>query len=128
MEASKKRELLRKFGEFAMVHLRDRAIEHAERTLAGKWAAPSKLRLQAELAKLTPAQRALVLRVVRCSIDAGIHDFLFAVSELEGANSVAITVEGVDVTSLSDGVYAEHVGTEGWEASFSRYGEAPEED
>ena len=120
--------LLRELGKFVMEHLRDRALSHAERTLAGQWAAPATQRLQSELAQLSPEQRALVFRVVRASVDSAIHDFLFALTELERANSVAMTVQGVDATTLSDGVYAEQGGADGWQASYSRYGEAPEED
>lgn len=118
---------LEKFGRFVMDHLRDRALHHAELMLSGHWKAPSLMRIQAELSALSPVHRQMVFRVVRSCVDASIHDFLFAVDERGGTGDVSICVDGVDVTTLSDGIHAEHVGIDGWDALYSKYGEAPEE-
>lgn len=112
------------FGRFVMENLRDKAISTAELTLAGHWKAPSLQKLQSELAGLTAEQQRLVIRVV----DSATHDFLFALQEAnDDDQSVQVLVHGENVAEQSDGLHGEPYSGEGWQARFSKYGEAPEE-
>lgn len=72
---------LDKFGEFIVVNLRDKAIENAEMLLENRSKSPQTKILQDELSTFNAAQKAIVANTVKASIDAAIHDFLFAIEE-----------------------------------------------
>ncbi len=111
-----------------MENLRDKAIENAELTLKGHWKAPALRPLQNELARLGSREREVVSRLVRAVVDSAIHDFLFALQEQSDAGGwPRVLVDGVDVATGSDGLHGEPFGGDGWQARYSRYGEAPEE-
>jgi hypothetical protein len=115
------------FGAFLMTKLRDSAIDEADALLSAHWKAPGLLSLQNDLAKLTPDQRAVVRRCVITSIDGGIHDFLFALSEEHDAGGrIAIVVEGQDIAGQSDGLHGEPYTDEGWFGRFSKHGVPPD--
>lgn len=115
-----------KFGQLVVAQLRDRAIDHADGLLAGRWKAPGLLPLQTALAELSPNQKELIRRVLKNSLDSGIHDFLFAIGEAhDSQQGIAIIVDGHDVAALSDGLQGEPFGDEGWFAKFSKYGPHP---
>ena len=115
------------FGAFLMRNLRDPAIDHADALLSSHWKAPGLQSLQADLAKLTPEQKAVVRRCVLSSIDAGIHDFLFALGEEQEADArIAVIVDGQDIAQQSDGLHGELFAEEGWFARFSTHGVPPD--
>jgi hypothetical protein len=114
---------LHTFGEFVVTKFRDAAIHHADGLLAGRWKAPGLQALLADLSRLTAEQRSVVRRCVIESLDAGLHDFLFALSEAHDAGQgIAVVVDGQDVAALSDGLQGEPYSEEGWLARFSKYG------
>lgn len=111
------------FGAFLMSKLRDAAIDNADGLLSGHWRAPGLRDLQADLGKLTAEQRAVVRRCVINSVDAGIHDFLFALSEEHDAGGrIKVTIDGEDVARQSDGLHGEPFTEEGWFGRFSKHG------
>jgi hypothetical protein len=111
------------FGAFLMTKLRDPAIDQADGLLNALWKAPGLRSLQADLAKLTPEQRAVVRRCVVSAVDAGIHDFLFALGEEHDAGGrIKITIDGQDVASQSDGLHGEPFTEQGWFGRFSKHG------
>lgn len=115
-------------GRFVMVHLRDKAFEDCDRTLEARWKAPGVHRLQEDLARLSPQDRDVARRLVRSVVDSAIHDFLFALQEQNDAETgPRLVVDGVDAASLSDGLHGEPYGPDGWQARFSRFGQAPDE-
>src|SRR5262245_5185034 len=116
------------FGELITRQLRDRAIEHFDRLLAGHWKAPALQELQQELATLDGRQRQLARRALVDSLDTGIHDLLFALQEqADLANRVQLTVDGEDILAASDGIHGEPYGQDGWYARYSAYGPHPDE-
>jgi hypothetical protein len=117
---------LSRFGEFLMANLRDRCIDDLDRLAAGAWRAPSVQALQADLATLSADQRALLRRCVLRVIDGGIHDLLFALQESTDQR-IAVLVDGKNICDLSDAVHGEPFGPKGWQARFSRYGEADDD-
>jgi hypothetical protein len=116
------------FGKLVMEKLRDRALERADQALAGKGKAPAVKQLQADLARLDDAGRAAARRLVRDSIDAAIHDFLFALVEANDfGGSVQVLADGENLAARSDGLQGEPAGERGWQARFSRFGRAPDQ-
>jgi hypothetical protein len=115
------------FGNFVMKNLRDPALEFAELALAGKWKAPRIKKLQAELKDLNEEQRALIRRVVRSSVDSAIHDFLFAIQKAHDLEQgTRVVVAETNVAAVSDGLHGEPFGEDGWQARFSKFGQAPD--
>ena len=112
-----------KFGEFVATNLRDAAIDHADDLLAAHCKAPALKKLQVELRRFTPEQRAVVRRCVIEAVDSGIHDFLFALGQAHDfEEGIAVIVDGEDVAALSDGLHGEPYAENGWYARFSKYG------
>lgn len=117
-----------KFGELVATKLRDAAIDHADALLTAYWKAPALQKLQSELRRLSPEQKALVRRCVVEAVDSGIHDFLFALGvahDLE--KGIAVVVDGENVAALSDGLHGEMFTDDGWYARFSKHGPHPDE-
>lgn len=111
------------FGEFLVKNLRDKGIEKAEVLLNGKSKAPSLQKLQSELNNFSDSDKELIKEVVVKSIDTAIHDFLFAIQELDDfENNIQILVNGKNVVNLSDGIHGESFSDDGWNAKYSRYG------
>ena len=119
---------LDEFGQFLMIHLRDRGINHLDRLLAAQWKAPSLTNIQSELQALTTEQRALFRRAFINSLGSAIHDFLFALQEQTDCHDgrIAVTVAGENIATLSDGLQGELFTEKGWFARYSVYGEPPE--
>lgn len=117
-----------KFGAFLVAKLRDSTIDHADALLAAHWKAPGLQALQGDLLRFTPEQRAVVRRCMVDAIDAGIHDFLFALAEeYDNGASIAVIVNGQNVAAQSDGLHGEPYTDEGWYARFSKHGAAPDQ-
>jgi hypothetical protein len=117
---------LDKFGRFLMENLRDSCVAFVDGLLAARWkSAPA---LQAELARFSDRQKALVRRCAIAGIDNAVHDFLFKLQEIaDSKNDIQMLVDGRNVVPLSDGIHAEPAGPDGWQARFSRYGENGDE-
>ena len=116
-----------KFGRFVMGNLRDRGIDFFDALVGGRWKAPALKQLQEELAQMTDAQRAVIRRTVVRTLDAAIHDFLFALQESHDQRTgIQLTVDGEDVAELSDGLQGEPFGSNGWQGNYSKHGEAPQ--
>lgn len=119
---------LDRLGELIMCSMRDQAIDKVEGLLVGHWKAPSSQSLQNELRDLPEEYRDLVRRCVVAAVDTGIHDFLFALHQACEDDELELRVDGESIADLSDGLQAEPFGDDGWQARFSKHGEAPEED
>lgn len=116
------------FGELVVTRLRDETVEYAEGLLAQHWKAPSLKKLQADLAQLPSEHQAVVVRCVRASVDYGIHAFLVGLREALEDGDIAVTVHGKNLLDLSDQLEGELFSEDGWQAQFSKYVEAPEEE
>lgn len=111
------------FGEFLVKNLRDKGIENAETLLNTKSKSPSLLKLQSELNNFTDSEKKLIQEVAIKSIDAAIHDFLFAIQELaDFENNIQILVNEKNIVDLSDGIHGESFSENGWNAKYSKYG------
>jgi hypothetical protein len=122
------KEALALFGKFVMENLRDKGIDCFDRLAAGKYRAPSVQKLQQDLQGLGPAGVAVARRALVDCLDNAIHDLLFKLQEqADFANDIRVIVRGVNVVDASDGIHGEAFGPEGWQAKFSKYGEAPDE-
>lgn len=112
------------FGSLITTSLRDAALHRAEALLSNSLRSPSTQALQAELQAFTPQQLDTLRSLVRNSVDAGIHNFLFRLQELsEGVGSARVFVNGEDVARLSDGLHGEPYSSQGWYSRFSALSE-----
>ena len=112
---------LDKFGEFIVVNLRDKAIETAEMLLENGSKSPQTKILQDELLTFNAAQKAIVANTVKASIDAAIHDFLFAIEEqADFENDIQIIVNEDNIVEMSDGLQGELFTQDGWLEKYSK--------
>jgi hypothetical protein len=119
---------LDKFGRFVMENLRDRCIDDCDRLSAAQWKAPRVQALQSALATFSTEQAAVMRRCFVACIDTAIHDFLFKLQErADFEDDIQVLVDGANVVGLSDGIHGESFGEDGWQARFSRFGQAPDE-
>jgi hypothetical protein len=107
-----------KFGKFIVVNLRDKGIDFAEGLLKKQWKAPDLLEMQKEISNLTESQKAAFINAITKTIDGAIHDFLFALQEV---NDIQILVDGQNIVKLSDGIHGEAYSDDGWFAKYSQY-------
>ena len=113
---------LDKFGEFIVVNLRDKAIETAEMLLENGSKSPQTKILQDELSTFNAAQKAIVANAVKASIDAAIHDFLFAIEEqADFENDIQIIVNEENIVEMSDGLQGELFTQDGWFEKYSKF-------
>ena len=110
--------LLDKFGKFIVENLRDKGIDFGEKLLTSKWKAPALQNIQTELNNLSDSQKDIVKQAIISSIDTAMHDFLFALQEV---NDVKILVDGENIVGLSDGIHGEAYSDEGWYARYSKF-------
>lgn len=107
-----------KFGKFIVENLRDKGIDFAEELLRKHWKASSLIDIQNELATLNDTQKIAFIKAVTETIDSAMHDFLFALQEI---NDIQILVDGQNIVELSDGIHGEAYSDEGWFAKYSRH-------
>ena len=111
-----------------MEDLRDSGIRHFDDLAGGKLRSPKDQKLQQDLRGLGSAGVAVARRAFIHCIDSAIHDFLFGLQEqAESESDVRVIVRGIDVVGASDGLHGEPYGCNGWQARYSRFGEAPDE-
>lgn len=122
-------EPLDRFGQFLMENLRDKGSDHCDMLLANRYKAPALLRLQKALASLDEEQQNVVRRCVVSCLDGATHDFLFKLHERSDfENDIQILVDGINVEELTEaGLHYEPFCEDGWQALYSKYGEAPRE-
>ena len=110
------------FGKFLVENLRDKGINYAEKLLNNQWKAPALQDIQSGLSGFSVGQKEIVKKAVVATIDAAIHDFLFAIQELaDDDNAIQILVDGHNIVELSDGIHGEVYSEDGWYAKFSKY-------
>jgi hypothetical protein len=111
-------------GFFVTKHLRDKAIDYFDSLALSRLKAPGLQGLQEDLASVPEEYKSIIKRVVINSIDDAIHNFLFNLQEqADFENRIALTVDGHNVVTISDGIQGEPYGKEGWYARFSAHGE-----
>ena len=119
---------LDRLGKLVIQSLRDESFEFFEQLTQGHWEAPSLQKLQRDVRSLSPEQLEIVRRCVRSAVDEGIHSFLFALQEACEKKKLELRIQGDDVLDLTDGLHGELFTEDGWQARFSKFGEAPRED
>ena len=111
-----------KFGALLMCQLRDNSIIHFDRLASQQHKAPVLLDLQRRIAKLPEEVQAVVRDCVISSVDAGIHDFLFALVESHDADrGIAVVVDGTNIADASDGLHGEQFTDDGWITRFGAF-------
>ncbi len=114
------------FGRFLMEHLRDAVLTHYDDLARGLRRAPALKELSSYMASLGEQEQDLIRRCLIASLDSGIHDFLYhLVLETDNDGRVQVTVDGVNVVPLSDGLHGEPYTDRGWIAKYSAFEEYP---
>ncbi|MGF1689578.1 hypothetical protein L4C36_23500 [Photobacterium japonica] len=110
------------FGQLIAKDLRDSALERCLDILQEKVKSKDCLDIHNGLSDLSDEQLSVVRRLVTHCIDTGIHDFLFAVDELQDEMPVSVNAE--EIAKESDGLQGEIFTDDGWFAKYSKYGES----
>lgn len=110
------------FGEFVVLNLHDKMLFDLDTLLKSGWKSPGLQNIQSRIQNLSECEKALVREIVLRIIEAGMHDFLFALQEeYDNKGLLHFFVEGEDVAGLSDGIHGEIFGDDGWINRFSKY-------
>jgi len=112
---------LEKFGKLLTENLRDSSLNRCLAIEAGSIRSKGCLELSEELNTFTNSQLNTVKKLITECIDAGIHDFLFAIAESE--DELPILVNGDKITEESDGLQGEIYTEDGWFEKYSSHGE-----
>lgn len=107
-----------KFGKFIVENLRDKGIDFAEGLLKGHWKSPELIEMQNEIANFNSLQKIVFIKAITATIDGAMHDFLFALQEI---NDIKILVDGQNIVEISDGIHGEAYSDEGWFAKYSNH-------
>jgi hypothetical protein len=109
------------FGKLISEDLRDSALNHYLDIEAGWSSSPENRELHEKLSVLGDNHKSLVRKLITDSIDAGIHDFLFALEEKK--NGIEVIIEGENIAKLSDGLQGEPFSGDGWFEKYSQHKE-----
>ena len=114
-------EQLEKFGKIIAEDLRDCSLNTYLDIESGFAKAPDLVKLNLLLSKFTEEQKVIVKKLLTVAVDAGIHDFLYAIdSEKE---NMEVNIGGKNIAKLSDGLQGEIFTEDGWFAKYSQHGE-----
>lgn len=116
-----------KFGRDVVARARDGALDKFERALAGRalGALGGLKDLEPDLLRLTPEQKHLVRLCVRVSVDQAIAEMLGYLEEAE-LDGLSLTMNGIDIADVSDGLSESLHTEEGWFAKYSAFGDIDE--
>ena len=112
---------LDKFGKLITQNLRDSSLNRYLSIESGKLKSKECMELSEELSKFSEAQLEIIKKLITNCIDTGLHDFLFAIEEIQ--DELEISVNGEKILDSSDGLQGEIFTEDGWLAKFSNYGE-----
>lgn len=127
MPRSRKQALLDALGKFFMDRYLDRGIDDLDGLCAGRWTAPGRARLQADIAALDESAKDVLRRTVLVVLDAALHDLLFGFQEEHDRGGlISLRVDGEEAAALSDGLQGGPYGDNGWRVKFSRHGQRPD--
>ena len=112
---------LEKFGEVIAKDLRDSGISRYLDIESGCLKSESAIQLHDELSSFNDDQKKIIRKIITTTIDASVHDFLFAIAEEK--NGICVNVSSQNVNELSDGLQGEIFTEDGWFEKFSKYKE-----
>lgn len=115
-------ESLNKFGKLIVEIFKDKQLEFLQGLLQSHDGPPEYSVLKSNLSGLTSEDKDLILAHVTNAIINGLHDwFLELEYSFMDKGGISFIVDGVDITSKSDGLNAEILGENGWERRFSKF-------
>ncbi len=110
-------------GKLVMEKLRDISIELCEGMTESRYDSPGHKEIQNEIESFTPEQKEILIKCVSYCIDGGINDFLFNLDkESRKSKKLSISVNGKNISELTDGLNRELYGESGWQKRLSKYG------
>lgn len=74
--------------------------------------------MQNEVANFNSSQKIVFIKAITATIDGAMHDFLFALQEI---NDIKILVDGQNIAEFSDRIHGEAYSDEGWFAKYSNH-------
>lgn len=127
MPQSRKQALLDALGKFFMDRYMDRGIADLDDLCAGRWKAPGRAQLQADIAALDENAKDVLRHTVLVVLDTALHDLLFGFQEeYDRGGRISLRIDGEEAAALSDGLQGEPYGDNGWRAKFSKHGSRPD--
>jgi len=121
-------EALNDFGKILISDVRDPAIDTFLRIANKQARAPAEIDLQKMLEVFDDKQMEAVRKIVFCSIDDMLHNFLWMIEQHE--ENIELNYNGDDgqkmsnLRDISDGLSGELYSEDGWIARFSEYEES----
>lgn len=110
-----------KLGKLLVEEFKDKQLQWFDKLCKGECKGDV-LGLQKKVQALDNATQEVISACIIECVTSGIHDFLF---QLEVSNDfekdIQLFVDNKNVVDLSDGIYAELLNSDGWDARFSRY-------
>jgi hypothetical protein len=134
MTKEERYKILDAFGEIVTKNVRDRVFKEFLWDLEGASPDKSSLKQHHVLKKFSPEEQGQIKNIVLDTIDATIHYFFWMIEQhnlppIEMDLTWKTSEEQLSLRDLSDGLYGEAYGEEGWTAQFSDYPQAfPEEE
>jgi hypothetical protein len=113
--------ILDNFGKVVAEDLRDSALNHYLDLETGFIGSKSARELSASLSEFSEEQRQLIRKIITECVDTGVHDFLFALEE--NRHGVSVSINGQDISGISDGLQGEIFTEDGWFEKFSQHKE-----
>lgn len=121
------KEALAYLGEFLIKNHRDRTLSTLERSFEGKWKNKSFQEFQTFVQDLSSEQQGILFRGFEYLITGALHDLLFNLEEENHfKGQIKLLVNNYDVIKISDGIYGEQYGENGWIQKFSQYKDTKE--
>ena len=118
----KEREALDLFGEIIVHYLKDSALKDYENIKGNKYGSGSpESGLSKAVSSLSEEAQEVIRDCIITAIATGVHDCLAKIDDLRDSGDMTILLDGVDIIRASDGINAEYMLEEGWEARFSEY-------
>jgi len=113
---------LNHFGKFLIENFRDKAIRQYDMLVHGKLRSPSIQEVQAWAMSLSPADKAMLTRLVVDALDTAMHDFLFSLQDAHDRElGIEVIVNGKNIASASGMLNGEPLGEDGWIERFSEF-------
>ncbi len=115
-------DMLDKCGQFLIGRVRDRAIEHWEKVMAGSMNDMESKGIFKSLSTFTPEQMKLVRSLLPGIVDSALHYLLCGLEEEEDIK-IVVRHEGQeqDINQVSDGLAGELYTEDGWIHRFSKH-------
>lgn len=115
--------IVEKFGELLMKQVRDEVCDINERILKGGFGGIEDQNFFQKTCGMSIDEKELILSFAKKTLDSTIHYFLWMFEQEESFDIIYKDPSGqtVSLKEMSDGLYGEPYGEDGWIKKFSKY-------